>query len=345
MNLNDLQKKFSFELPDKLIAQEPLHPPESCRLLYIQKDKLIWQDRYFYELPQILQEGDLLVVNDSKVEARRVFLHQAKMQRRFESIFLEQQNAVWKVLLKKSKRLKEGDILYSEKDNNIRFTLVKKVPGFVYLHPSCHITEKIFEYIGQMPIPPYLRRKEKASDRQDYQSVFSRQSGSAAAPTASLHFSHNLLNELKNKCISIETLTLHVGYGTFAPLKEENFLQKKLHAETYSLPATLAERLRRKDYNRLLAVGTTSLRVLESVYQKTNGKFDHSLQGDTDIFLYPPYSPVSVDGLITNFHLPSSSLFLLTACMLPLQFLLQSYTYAMQQKYRFYSYGDAMLIL
>jgi len=199
-----------------------------------------------------------------------------------------------------------------------------------------------------MPIPPYLHREEEAIDRSAYQNPHAEQlsekSGSVAAPTASLHFTKKVLDSLREKQIQLEYLNLQIGYGTFAPLREENIIQKQLHAEKYELPENLAEILAGRQYNRLYAIGTTTLRVLETVHRHTSGRYDSLLAGKTNIFLHPPDVIESVDGMITNFHLPGSSLLMLVSCLLGRDKLLNTYGHAIDNRYRFFSYGDAMLI-
>lgn len=356
-NFEELLKEYSFTLPNDLIARHPAEPADSCRLMSVRasaNNRPQIKHDFFYNLPQLLHPDDLLVVNNTKVEARRVFLLKKSVENssRFETVFLQtkkleafpKEKETWQVLMRGSKKISVGQILVAEIDSQIFFEVQGKENGFVFLKPSVVLNENIFSRIGQMPIPPYMNREANEKDKKDYQSIFSQQSGSAAAPTASLHFTSALLKNLQEKNIQMEHVTLHVGYGTFAPLREGNFLTEKLHEEFYEIPSSLAERLQKKDYRRLIAVGTTVLRVLETVFQKTEGKYNHSLKGNTDIFLFPPYTIQSADALITNFHLPASSLLLLTACMLPKELLLQSYNEAIQKQYMFYSYGDAMFI-
>lgn len=342
---------YSFDLPKHLIAKEPVYPADSCRLLYIDKNKNLVHSQ-FHLLTEFLQPNDLLVVNNTKVEARRVFLKkinltnkgQATEGARLETIFLQEHNQVWQVLMRGSRKVLMGQKLTSEIDSQVSFKVVDKKDGMVFLESSTTVDDSLFFRIGQMPIPPYLQREEEEKDKKNYQSIFSKESGSAAAATASLHFTSDLIKNLKRKNISIASLTLHIGYGTFSPVQEKNFVDKKLHREFYSLSHDLAEVLAKKKYNRLIAVGTTTLRVLETVFQKTQGRFDRHLSGETELFLFPPYKVQSADALITNFHLPSSSLLMLTSCLIDREKLLMAYQDAIQKKYRFYSYGDAMLI-
>lgn len=342
MDYKDL-KLYSFTLPKELIARFPANPPDSCRLLVSTPKEI--QDAYFYELANFLTKGDLLIANDTVVEKRRVFLKR-KTGSRIEAIFLDEENpGEYIALVKKASKLKEGEILYSEKNPEIEFMFLRKEKKS-YLRLISEKRENLFEEIGQMPIPPYLKREEKAEDRIFYQNFFAKsQVKSAAAPTAALHFTPRVMESLSQKGVKLGFVSLSISYGTFAPLRQENFTKNKLYQEYYSLPQETAKLLQERNYKRLIAVGTTSLRVLETVYRKSNGKFHTALQGFTDLFLHPPDKVYSVDGLITNFHLPESSLLLLVACMIDREKLLSLYEYAISQKYRFYSYGDAMLIL
>ena len=357
--------EYFFHLPEELIARYPVEPYDSCRLMRISgaNDNRI-QDSYFYQLPDFLEEGDLLVVNNTRVEARRIFLKRQsrdhKEGARIESVFLgiaENQpsgvaNPCWSVLIKKRQRLKNGEILVSEVDENIFFTLHKKDDGRTFLESSIPMSAELFFKIGQMPIPPYMHREEETIDRTAYQNPFLNQNkrqislpeGSVAAPTASLHFTEDLIQKLTLKKIQIKSLTLDIGYGTFAPLKNENFVNGQLHEENYLIPEDLADILQKKLYNKLYAVGTTSLRVLESVYIMTSGNYNHSLKGQTRVFLRPPHEIKSVDGILTNFHLPGSSLLMLVSCFLGKDLLMKAYQHAIEKKYRFFSYGDAMFI-
>jgi len=359
--VDPLVGEYLFDLPDELIARYPVEPGDACRLLRVSRSGGDIEDGHFYDLPGYLQDGDLLVVNDTRVEARRIFLRRLgpgnKPGARIESVFLEvcenppagARNNCWSVLIKKRQRLKDGEILVSEAGEGVYFTLHKYDDGRTFLEESTPLDAEMFYKIGQMPIPPYLQREEEAIDRRAYQNPFYDQTpgtsgGSVAAPTASLHFTPNILLKLKEKNIRLESLTLDVGYGTFAPLREENFSTGRLHEERYELPQELADTLARKDYNRLYAVGTTSLRVLESVHIMTSGKYDHHLKGKTGLFLHPPHRIASVDGMITNFHLPGSSLLMLVSCLLEKDRLMKCYRHAIEKRYRFFSYGDAMLI-
>ncbi|MDH4200076.1 MAG: tRNA preQ1(34) S-adenosylmethionine ribosyltransferase-isomerase QueA [Spirochaetia bacterium] len=357
-NIHPVIDDYIFHLPDELIAKYPVEPFDHCRLLRVQKIMKKTTDAFFYDLPNFLEAGDLLVVNNSRVEARRIFLkRQTKSKQsgsRIETVFLEKmdniqgaKNQCWNALIKKKQRLKHLEVLACEADENIFFIVHKLDDGRTYLEESVDMNGEIFGKIGQMPIPPYLKREEANIDRRAYQNPFSKKgdlNAAVAAPTAALHFTPDLLDKLKRAQVRLEPLALNIGYGTFAPLRTENFLMQKLHRESYEIPENLARILGKKEYNRLYAVGTTSLRVLETVHCLTGGRYDNFLKGQTDIFLYPPYNIRSVDGMITNFHLPGSSLIMLVACLAEKNLLMRAYQSAIEKKYRFFSYGDAMLI-
>ncbi len=352
--------KIDYVLPPKSIAYFPVKPRDHSKLLVLDRSNQKLKDHYFYELPEILHQEDILIFNNTRVEARRVFLRKEGKPTQYECLFLDKKEPsdhIWRVLIRGLKKIKDGDILSTVKHPNIKFRVYRKniqndiqcgvdplQARYAFLEEPFSLKESDFMNIGEMPIPPYIKRKFSKSDQEDYQSVFATESGSSAAPTASLHFTEDILNRLKQRGIEFYFTTLHVGYGTFAPLREENFRLHKLHEEEYSLPVETAKRIQKKDYRRLIAVGTTTLRVLETIYRRSKKKFDTHLIGKTDIFLHPPDKINSVDALITNFHLPNSSLLLLVACMVKEKFLLEAYSYAISKEYRFFSYGDAMFI-
>ena len=308
-------------------------------------------EKKFYEIVHFLEKGDLVIFNDTKVFSARVFLQRKKTGRIHECVFLRRisdDSRNWEVLIKKSKRLLNGEILIHPQNDDLRFKLCKTKEGNLELEEPFRLNPKDFASFGEIPIPPYIKRKVTLQDEHDYQSVFSQTYGSAASPTASLHFTESLIKKLQEKQVQFASVTLHIGYGTFSPLQEKNFVEKKLHPEGYVIPKETAALLSEKRYSRLIVVGTTALRVLETVHRKTLGqfdKFDKFNQGETDLFLLPPDKIQTADILITNFHIPDSSLFLLVSCMLPSELLEKAYTQAIREKYRFFSYGDAMMIV
>jgi S-adenosylmethionine:tRNA ribosyltransferase-isomerase len=354
--INQTVSEYYFNLPDELIARYPVEPYDYCKLMVLDVASKTISHSRFDNLCDFLEKDDLLIVNDTKVEKRRVFLKREDQKNnpgaRIESIFLErfeEKNSsgnffAWKVLIKKRQRLKNGEKLYCELDPQMYFIVHKSDNQRFFLEESVPMTKEQFLKVGQMPIPPYLKREEEEIDEEAYQNPFSVNGASVAAPTASLHFTKSLLEKISQKGINVMSVTLDIGYGTFAPLKLENFKTGKLHKEYYSVPDDVARTLADKKFNNVYAVGTTALRVIENVFIKTNGIFDSSLNGETELFLYPPYEIKSVDGMITNFHLPGSSLLMLVSCLTGKDFILSAYKIAIEEKYRFFSYGDAMLI-
>lgn len=305
-------------------------------------------EKKFYDIIHFLEKGDLIIFNDTKVFSARVFLQRKKTGGIHECVFLRhssEHSRNWEVLIKKSKRLLNGEILIHPQNDDLRFKLYKTKEGNLELEEPFRLNLEDFASFGEIPIPPYLKRKVTFQDRHNYQSVFSQIYGSAASPTASLHFTESIIEKLREKQAQFASVTLHIGYGTFSPLQEKNFTEKKLHSEAYVIPEETAALLSEKKYSRLVVVGTTALRVLETVHRKTLGKFDKFNQGETDLFLLPPDKIQTADILITNFHVPDSSLLLLVNCILPSELLEKAYTQAIQEKYRFFSYGDAMMIV
>ncbi|MBK8394761.1 MAG: tRNA preQ1(34) S-adenosylmethionine ribosyltransferase-isomerase QueA [Leptospiraceae bacterium] len=340
--------KFDFHLPDELIARYPAKNRDESRLLVLNKQtKSIVFENVFKNIENFLLPNDILVYNQTRVSKRRVFL-QNKSGREFECIFLEKildlGNEKWKVLIKNVRKLKLGETLFT-KDENIYFTLNRNEVGDIFLYPSIPISEDVFEKIGTIPIPPYLKRKAEESDKERYQTIFASTPGSVAAPTAGLHFTEELKFNLQKKGITFTEVELCIGYGTFSPLTVEQIQEKKLHEEEFYIPETTLNLLNEaKGKRRIIAIGTTSLRTLESSYDRATGKYVKT-SGITNIFIQPGDSVDSIEGLITNFHLPESSLLLLVAAFAGTEFILEAYHKAIENKMRFYSYGDAMLIL
>jgi S-adenosylmethionine:tRNA ribosyltransferase-isomerase len=337
-------EEFQFDLDEDLIAKYPARNREDSRLLSLDREKgeMKIEDK-FSAIQDYLREGDILVFNNTKVSKRRLYLL-TKNGRIHESILLEEREGSWYTLIRNSSKLRNGDILY-DTSGKIEFHFLRRRDGRIYLKPSKVLTEEIFESIGSIPIPPYLKRKADLSDEERYQTVYAKVPGSVAAPTAGLHFTDSLKNTLLQKGIKILEITLSVGYGTFAPLQESQIQEKKLHKEEYHISEECAEILNKfKGKSRIISVGTTTLRALESSFDKVEKRYisgSHS----TDIFLYPGDNIESIDGLITNFHLPGSSILLLVAAFASKELVMKAYNLAIQNKMRFYSYGDSMLII
>ena len=335
---------FDFELPPERIALRPARPRDAARLLLVEGGEI--SDRQVLELPDLLRPGDVLVFNDTKVipaqlEGRRgdasigATLHKREGPRD------------WRAFLRNAKRARVGDTI--EFGAGVSATVMNKADdGSALLHfEGEEPVELLIERAGRMPLPPYIASKRLADedDRADYQTVFAREEGAVAAPTAALHFTHRLLDALDARGIGRETLTLHVGAGTFLPVKADDTADHKMHAEWGRIDAETAERLNavRRSGGRLIAVGTTSLRLLESAADD-DGEIQ-PFEGDTAIFITPGYRFKAVDGLITNFHLPKSTLFMLVSALVGLDVMRVAYAHAIAQGYRFYSYGDSSLLL
>jgi S-adenosylmethionine:tRNA ribosyltransferase-isomerase len=335
---------FDFELPQDRIALRPARPRDSARLLLVEGDEI--SDRAVLDLPSVLRRGDVLVFNDT-----RVIPAQLEGKRGDASIgaTLHKRDGLrgWWAFVRNARRVKPGDRIDFEA--GVAASAVEKADdGSVLLHfHGDEPVDVLLERAGRMPLPPYIAGKRPAdeADRSDYQTMFAREEGAVAAPTAALHFTDGLVVALDEAGIARETLTLHVGAGTFLPVKVEDTAEHRMHAEWGQIDAATTERLNaaRAAGGRLIAVGTTSLRLLESA-AADNGTI-HPFQGDTAIFITPGYRFKAVDGLVTNFHLPKSTLFMLVSALMGLDVMKAAYAHAIENAYRFYSYGDASLLL
>ncbi|MEI7013396.1 tRNA preQ1(34) S-adenosylmethionine ribosyltransferase-isomerase QueA [Leptospira licerasiae] len=346
MEFQDLSD-FDFELPEDQIAKFPAAKRDKSRLLVLGRTReFLKEETEFSKILNYLIEGDVLVANATRVSKRRVFLV-TETGRRHEAMFLsETEPRVWKTLTRNSKKLKLGDTVSDEATGNFLFTVERKEEEFTFFRAEIQLDENSFELIGRTPIPPYFKRESTTEDDVRYQTVYSKNLGSVAAPTAGLHFTPELLEELKNRNIEFLKLELKVGYGTFQSLNEDHFTNKKLHEEEFDLPSQTAEllNLAKKNGKRIISVGTTTLRALESAYDP-NTKTFRSGEGKTRLFLQPEDSILSCEGLITNFHLPKSSLLLLVSAFAEKEKILKAYEFAIARNFRFFSYGDSMLIL
>jgi S-adenosylmethionine:tRNA ribosyltransferase-isomerase len=344
---NQELQDYYFELPEEYIAKYPVIPRDHAKLMVLLNNQII--DDYFYNLDQYLPKNSVLVFNRTKVSHRRVYLYNEKKKSTFEVLFLECiDKNLWKCLIKKGRKLKKNDYLTK---NDYVFKLEKRDDKFFYLSAWKNQTptmtnisesEEFFELYGNPPIPPYLKRQAEDIDKKFYQTVFAKEPGSVAAPTASLHFTEELLERISQKH-KILFLNLQIGYGTFSPVGEKEINRKELHEEFYEIPKETVDFLNQiKNHHPIIAVGTTTLRALEDNFLKfrqfTEGKFS------TKIFIKPPDHVLSSDYLITNFHLPASSLFMLVCAFGGTHYLKQAYQHAIKNRYRFYSYGDGMII-
>ena len=349
MNINS----FDYELPKELIAQRPLENRDGCRLMVLnRKEKSIGQCK-FYDILDYLNEGDCLVMNDSKVIPARIFGTKEKTGAKVEFLLIKRiEGDVWETMVRPGKRLKVGDVVSFTEDGS--FKAVIEGYGEDGTRYARFIYDGIFlerlEEIGRMPLPPYIERPSDDEDKDMYQTVYCCNEGSVAAPTAGLHFTEELLKKAKEKGIKLAYVTLHVGIGTFRPVKVENIEEHHMHFEEYWVSEETASIVNETiaSGGRVISVGTTSSRTLESA-----AVFDESLkryvlkpgQGSTDIFIYPGYEFKLVDGLITNFHLPKSTLLMLISALYDREEILKAYDLAVKEKYRFFSYGDAMFII
>jgi S-adenosylmethionine:tRNA ribosyltransferase-isomerase len=335
---------FDFDLPADRIALRPVRPRDVARMLLVEGERI--SDRQVLDLPSILRPGDVLVFNDTRVipaqlEGRRgdasigATLHKREGLRE------------WWAFVRNAKRVRDGDLI--EFGGGVRASAVRRdeAGAILLAFHGEEPVEVLLERAGRMPLPPYIasKREADATDREDYQTIFAREKGAVAAPTAALHFTDRLLAMLDERGVRRETLTLHVGAGTFLPVKADDTADHKMHSEWGRIDQATAERLNRAraDGGRLIAVGTTSLRLLESA--ATDDGRVKPFEGDTAIFITPGYRFRAVDGLMTNFHLPKSTLFMLVSALMGLDVMKSAYEHAIAEKYRFYSYGDASLLL
>jgi len=333
---------FDFFLPDALIAQIPLEKRDASRMLVLDKETGVIEHKMFGNLIDLLSTNDVLVLNDSKVIPARLFGVKEDTKAHVELLLLKEEDNVWECLVKPAKRVKVGTVIYfsdrlkaeciSTGEEGIRsFKMIYK--GIFY---------EILDDLGEMPLPPYIHEKLKEKDR--YQTVYAKELGSAAAPTAGLHFTNDLLEKLKNKGVIIVKVMLHVGLGTFRPVVVDDVSKHKMHSEYYEITGDVAEVLNmaKREGKRIISIGTTSTRVLETNFAKF-GEF-RSDSGWTDIFIYPGYKFKAIDALITNFHLPKSTLLMLVSALAGKENILNAYNEAVKEKYRFFSFGDSMFI-
>lgn len=340
MNIED----YNYNLPETLIAQTPLENRSESKLLVLDKKTGTYEDRHFKNILDYLNCGDTLVINDTKVIPARLIGAKEDTKAIIELLLLKDLgDNVWECLAKPCKRLHLGTIV-SFGDGRLRAEIKEILgDGIVHAHMQYDgIFLEILESLGKMPLPPYIHEELKEQER--YQTVYATNLGSAAAPTAGLHFTNELLLEIEQKGVNIVHITLHVGLGTFRPVSETDITKHKMHTEVYSMSkeAALVLNKTRKEKHKIIAVGTTSVRTLETVMSKY-GTF-REVQGETNIFIYPGYEFKGVDAIITNFHLPKSTLIMLVSAFASREFILNAYKHAVDEKYRFFSFGDAMLI-
>lgn len=336
---------FDYDLPQELIAQTPLKERDQSRLLVLDSKTGKYQDDYFYNVVDRLNPGDALVMNDSRVMPARLYGVKPETGGHVEVLLLNNTDGDnWETLVKPAKRAKVGTEI-SFGDGKLTATVTEELEhgGRMIEFHYDGIFMEILDQLGEMPLPPYI--KEKLDDPEMYQTVYSREIGSAAAPTAGLHFTTELLKKIEDKGVKLVYLTLHVGLGTFRPVSEENIEDHKMHSEFYRLTEDAAKMLNEVKANggRIVATGTTSIRTLETIGTKFNGEI-RADSGWTDIFIKPGYKWQVVDAFITNFHLPKSTLVMLVASFTGRENILNAYRHAVSEKYRFFSFGDAMFI-
>ena len=338
-------KDFDYYLPEELIAQTPIEKRDDSRLMILDKESGEIEHRHFKDIIDYLNPGDVLVLNDTKVIPARLIGTKEATGAVIELLLLKDTgNDIWECLSKPAKRLKKDTIISFGNGELKAQVIEKKEEGICRVQLIYNgILLEILEKLGTMPLPPYIH--EKLKDQSRYQTVYAKNIGSAAAPTAGLHFTHELLKKIADKGIIVTYVTLHVGLGTFRPVEVDNILEHHMHSEYYVMDKTTADILNLYVYllRRIIAVGTTSTRVLETIASNNNSKFV-ACSGNTDIFIYPGYKFKAIDCLITNFHLPKSTLIMLVSALAGKENILHAYNTAVASKYRFFSFGDAMFI-
>ena len=336
--------EFDFELPEELIAQHPVEKRDTSRLMVVNRENGNIEHRHFYDILDYLKPGDVLVRNNTKVIPARLYGVKEETGANVEFLLLKRIDGdIWEVMVKPGKKLMPG-IRVEFGNGLLKAEVLEKLEGgnrkvkFEYNG----IFNEILNEIGLMPLPPYIHEKLKEKDR--YQTVYAKYEGSAAAPTAGLHFTDELFKKLQEKGVEVANVTLHVGIGTFRPVKVENIEEHDMHSEHFYIKAEDAEKINKakREGHRVIAVGTTSCRVLESIADE-NG-YVKEVEGDTNIFIYPGYKFKCLDALITNFHLPESTLIMLVSALAGKDFIMQAYEEAVKEQYKFFSFGDAMFI-
>lgn len=338
---------FNYNLPKELIAQHPTEKRDESRLMVLHRDTKQIEDKTFKNIIDYLEPGDCLVRNNTKVIPARLYgkIIGKTSEKLVEFLLLKQlENDNWEVMVRPGKKLRQGaKVEFGEGLLKAEILEVMENGNRKVHFEYNGIFNEILDQIGLMPLPPYIT--ESLKDKNRYQTVYAKYEGSAAAPTAGLHFTEELLEKIKNKGVEIANVTLHVGIGTFRPVKVENIEEHTMHTEHYYIKNEDAEKINKakKEGHKIIAVGTTSCRVLESIADE-NGMVKET-EGDTSIFIYPGYKFKCIDRLITNFHLPESTLIMLVSSLATKEFIMEAYNKAVEEKYRFFSFGDAMLIL
>jgi len=336
--------EFDYTLPKELIAQYPLKERQKARLMILDREAGAISGEVFENVVNYFKEGDTLVLNDTKVIPAR-FFGKRKTGGKVEIFLLEKKNPVSEALLRPSGRLKEGEEIVLETGDRVEVLNRGDIGRLIKFNRPL---DEILERCGHTPLPPYIKRADEASDKEDYQTIYAKGDGATASPTAGLHFTRDLLKQIEDKGVNVCYITLHTSYGTFAPVKVDNVENHRMHAEYFNMPQETAKTVSdtKKNGNRIFAVGTTSTRVLEYCFSAGSSvQGPGARNGYTDLFIYPSYKFKVVDCLITNFHLPKSTLLLLVSAFAGKDFIFKAYNHAIEKEYRFYSYGDAMLIV
>jgi S-adenosylmethionine:tRNA ribosyltransferase-isomerase len=334
---------FDYYLPESLIAQHPAEKRDHARLLVLNKETGETEDKYFYDIIDYLKPGDVLVMNDTRVIPARLFGHREGKEESIEVfLLLNIEGKNWECLVRPGKKMKIGTKVIFSEELSGEVKDIKEDGNRIIEFCYEGIFNEILDRLGNVPLPPYI--KEELKEPEEYQTVYSKNPGSVAAPTAGLHFTKELLDKIESKGIELAYLTLNVGLGTFRPVSVEDITDHKMHSEFYTISKETADIINNayKKGNKVIATGTTSIRTLESVYKK-NGKIQED-SGWTDIFIYPGFEFEVVDAMITNFHLPKSTLVMLVSAFASKDIILNAYEHAVNNKYRFFSFGDAMYI-
>lgn len=341
MDVND----FDFELPEELIAQTPLVDRTASRLMVLDRASGAVKHRQFRDIIDELNPGDVIVLNDTRVLPARLIGVKEETGASIEVLLLKEKGSdEWETLVKPAKRVKVGTVItFGDGRLTAECTATMEQGGRVFKFRYDGIFYEILDALGQMPLPPYIT--ETLDDQSRYQTVFAKERGSAAAPTAGLHFTEEILEEIKAKGVGVEFITLHVGLGTFRPVSSDTIEEHTMHAEYYNVSSRTADAINQAKANggKVIAIGTTSARTLETIATMNNGKIVES-SGWTSIFIYPGYTFSILDGMLTNFHLPKSTLIMLISALATREHILAAYHEAVKEKYRFFSFGDAMFI-
>lgn len=335
---------FNYDLPDHLIAQFPQANRSDSRLFFVDKHSGNFIHSRFNSILQFLKEDDVLVFNNTRVIHARIFCQRVHGGKVEVVLTKKISDNIWLIICNRTRRVKTGEIIYTIADKSISLKVIGREGEYLKIESSRSLTDEVLKKIGQIPLPPYIKRESDSDDAQRYQTVYAAESGAVAAPTAGLHFTDEIFKRLSDMGIDKLFLTLHVSWGTFSPVRENDLANHKMHSEVFSISEETSTALNRARGagRRIIAVGTTSLRVLESIY--SDEIYKHG-SGETDIFIYPPHKVKSIDGLITNLHTPHSTLLMLVAAFAGYDLIMEAYKEAVASEYRFFSYGDSMLIL